>query len=245
MKISSTMNVGIDRLKAIVYGKPGVGKTTLASTLPGRTLIISAESGLLSIARFDLPVFDITIDDSGSSVPISKRYDRLSEVFKYLETDDAIKLYDNIFIDSLTEISQNLSEKLQAEFTDNKDTIKMWGEYAKRMKAMIKAFRDLPYYNVIFSALEKEDQDEFKRKSIKINVQGSISGDIPAFFDEVFYYTIIDAEDGSSRRVLITQPNSKVVAKDRSGKLELVEEPNLSHIFNKIKQPKGVQHETI
>lgn len=238
MKITSTKNVGIDRLKALVYGKAGIGKTTLASTLPGKTLIISAESGLLSIAKFDLPVFDITVDDNGQSVPITKRYDRLAEVFKYLETDEAIKIYDNIFIDSLTEISQNLSEKLQAEFTDSKDTIKMWGEYSKKMKAMIKAFRDLPYYNVIFSALEKEDQDEFKRKLIRINVQGTVASDIPAFFDEVFYYTIVDADDGTAKRALITQPSSRAVAKDRSGKLELIEEPNLTSVFKKIKQTK-------
>lgn len=235
MRLTSTKSMGVNRLKLLIYGRAGVGKTTLASTLPGKTLIVSAESGLLSISKFDIPVFDITIDDDGFSIPISKRFEKLREVLRYLETDEAIKTYDNIFIDSLTEISQNLIEKLQIEIPDSKDTIKMWGEYAKTMKAFVKAFRDLPYYNVIFSALEKEEQDEFKRKFIRINVQGSIGSDLPAFFDEVFYYTSIEnKEDATEGRILITQSSSRIVAKDRSGTLNPYEEPNLSLIFKKI-----------
>lgn len=235
MKLTSTKSMGVNRLKILIYGRAGIGKTTLASTLPGRTLIVSAESGLLSVSKFDIPVFDITVDDEGFSIPITKRFEKLREVLKYLETDEAIKSYDNIFIDSLTEISQNLIEKLQIEMPDSKETIKMWGEYAKTMKAFVKAFRDLPYYNVIFSALEKEDQDEFKRKFIRINVQGSISNDLPAFFDEVFYYTSIEnKEDSTEERTLITQGSSRVIAKDRSGKLNPFEVPNLSMIFKKI-----------
>ena len=40
--------------KYLVYGGSGVGKTTLIASLPGKILILSAESGLLSLSGADI-----------------------------------------------------------------------------------------------------------------------------------------------------------------------------------------------
>jgi hypothetical protein len=240
MKIISTKNYGADRLKCLVFGSSGAGKTTLISTAEEPVLIISFESGLLSIAGKDIDVIDATTDDAGNLLPKGDRINRLKEVYQFLLTEDARAKYKWIAIDSLTELAQNIIEDLHTKFTDRKDGFVMWGEYAKEIKGIIKAFRDLPYYSVIFTALATEDKDESARRYYKINVQGKISEELPAYFDEVFYLFVKDNDDGTSTRKLLCKAHAAVpFAKDRSGKLSEFEEPNLTTIAHKIK---GVQN---
>lgn len=47
--------------------------------------------------------------------------------------------------------------------------------------------------------------------------------------------------DGHEYRALQTQPDRKVVAKDRSGKLDILEYPSLAHIAEKILSTKPTQ----
>ena len=48
-------------VKVLVYGQAGAGKTVLCATTPdhSKTVILSAEAGLLSIADADIPVIVI------------------------------------------------------------------------------------------------------------------------------------------------------------------------------------------
>lgn len=231
MLITNTKSLNQTGLKFLIFGEPGVGKTTLAKTVEEKTLIISAESGLLSLAGSDIDVLDLSTDDKGVSLPKEKRLFRLAEAYKYLNEVETQKKYSWVFLDSLTEIFQNLVEQLQTEYPDSKDTIKMWGEYNKRGRSLIKSFRDLPHYNVCFTALAKEDKDENGKRFIRVDVNGGIAHQMPAFFDLVFYYYI--APDGS--RKLLTGKQDNVVAKDRSGKLDKMEDPNLDAISKKIR----------
>src|SRR5690606_27705441 len=86
----------INGLKIFVYGRAGAGKTVLCKTLP-RPVIISAESGLLSLADYDLPVLEInSIAD-------------LEEVYNYMAgSQEARDLYESIALDSITEIAEKL-----------------------------------------------------------------------------------------------------------------------------------------
>lgn len=230
MKVNNIKTMPKMALKFLIFGESGVGKTTLAKTVGEPTLIISAESGLLSLEGSDIDVIDLLTDDEGRLLPKEKRIARLGEVYKFLNLPETQKKYKWVFLDSMTEIFQNLVEQLQSEYTDSKDTIKMWGEYAKRARSLVKSFRDLPHYNVVFTALSAEDKDENNRRFTKINVNGSISTQLPSFFDEVFYYYIHE-----DRRLLLTGKQENVMAKDRSGKLNKNEEPNLGLIAKKIR----------
>ena len=138
-------------------------------------------------------------------------------------------------MDSLTEISQNMLEALQEIYPDTKDNWTLWGDYGKKARALIKNFRDLPYYNVVMTALDKEEKDENQRRYIKVDMQGKIGTQLPAFFDEVFYMGIKQKEDGTTSRYLLTQPYENIIAKDRSGKLNQYEPPNLQAIVDKIR----------
>lgn len=231
MKIQNTKTYHLDRLKFLVYGAPGVGKTSLAGTIDGRVLLISAEAGTLCLAHKDIDVIDVTVDEKGNQVDKEHRIDRFGKIYQYLIQPEAREKYDWIFIDSLTEVSQNLLEMLMEQMSGEKDGFKMWGEYAKRARGLIKSFRDLPFYNVVFTALETEDRDENNRRLMRVDMQGKIGKQLPAFFDEVFW---MHSDPETSVRMLTTKQTDREVAKDRSGKLDMNEPPDLGAIFKKI-----------
>lgn len=236
MRIVSTKNIGHDSIKMIIFGCSGSGKTTLCSTINEPTLIISAESGLLSLAHKDCDVIEINTDDNGEIIPKEKRIDRLVEVYRYLLTEECSKKYKWICIDSLTEIGQNLYEKLKCIYPEKKDSINLWGDYFNTIRGLIKSFRDLNKYNILFTALSLNEKDDIGRQSIAIDINGKISQQLPQFFDEVLYLHIRKGENNTTERRLLCKPIEYVpIVKDRSGKLEDLEEPNLEKIINKIR----------
>ncbi|WP_163493093.1 AAA family ATPase, partial [Haemophilus influenzae] len=64
-------------IKVCVYGQAGAGKTVLCATTPNleKTIIISAEAGLLSIAEADIDVIEI------------KSLQDLQDAYKWLTED--------------------------------------------------------------------------------------------------------------------------------------------------------------
>lgn len=236
MKVTNTKSIGADALKILVYGESGTGKTTLASTINEPTLVISAEAGLLCLRGKSIDVIDISVNDEGQPIKKEERIDRLGEAYAYLLTDEARKKYKWIFIDSLSELSQNMVEKLQQEFPERKDSLVLYGENSKRMRSLVKSFRDLPYYNVVFTALSSIDKDENNMRYVGISIVGSFAEKIPALFDEVLYLHVErNAETGEISRQLVTQKSDKLVCKDRSGSLNKTEPADLSVIANKIR----------
>jgi hypothetical protein len=236
MRIINTKNIGQNSLKMLVFGQSGSGKTTFCSTAGEPTLIISAESGLLSIAHADCDVIELNTDDKGEVLPKEKRIQRLMDIYKFLCSEDARKKYKWVVIDSLTEVGQNLVEKLKADFPDRKDGLVLWGEYAQAIRGVIKSFRDLPSYNVLFTALAIDERDENGKRTIAIDLNGKISQQLPQYFDEVFFLHVRKEKDDTIVRKLLCKPNDVVpYAKDRSGKLNDTENPNLKDIAEKIR----------
>ena len=229
MKIQSTENVKTQKIKTVIYGQSGAGKTSLAATLE-KVLLISAESGTLSLAGKKVDFVDISRDDEGKTIVKENRISRLLDVYKWIQTEEAKTKYDTIMIDSLTEIGQCMIDRIAQDYPDAKDNFKKWGDYGSKMRDLIKAFRDLPDYNVVFTAIAINDKDDNGRRYFNIDLQGSIGDKLPAYFDLVLYLHV----DGEGQRHIITRGTDKLIAKDRSGKLSPIEEATLGGIFRKI-----------
>lgn len=234
LQIQSTNEIDSQKINCVIYGLSGAGKTSLAKTLAGyKPLIISAEGGLLSIRGSGIDFLDLTRDGT-ALVPRDKRADRIREVYQYLLTPEAREKYDTIVIDSLTEIGQCVQESVKKEFPNANQALPMWGEYGNRMRDLVKAFRDLPGFNVVFISLSKISKDENGRRFSEFDIAGSISDKLPGFLDLVLYLRV----NTDGLRELVCQPTDSILAKDRSGKLDKVEPANLGFLFNKINERK-------
>jgi phage nucleotide-binding protein len=227
MKILNTKDLENHYVKTLVYGESGAGKTTLAGTLDTKTIVISAESGLLSVAGKDIDYIDLQTDDKGQAITDPQlRLARLAEIFKWLQAGTN---YKNVFLDSLTEISEIMVSSLNKEFPDRKDSLVLYGENAKRMRGVIKSFRDLQY-NVYMTCVAKPEKDESGRRFHGFQITGKIGATLPQYFDQVYYLR----SDAEGKRMIMTRKTDVIVGKDRSNKLGAEEPADLGAIYKKI-----------
>lgn len=218
-----------NRFTALVIGSAGKGKTSLLRTIPEdeAVCVLSAESGLLCVR-------DLVESGRVQGFEINSWAD-MQDAYLELHGAKGNPAYQWIFIDSLTEIAALLVKQMEKEFPDKKDAIKMWGMYTSRMTELIKGFRDMQPYNVVFTCLDSTEADENNVRFTGPSLQGSaIKQKLPSYFDEVFYLDVFPTEEDPTRRLLITQPVNQKPAKDRSGKLNVTESPDLTAIKTKI-----------
>ena len=220
---SSTYNSSNEGVKVLCYGRAGVGKTTLIQTAPS-PLILSAEAGLLSLRNVDIPCVEIrSIAD-------------LTDAYNFVKDSADASKFDTICLDSITEIGEVVLTDAKKE---NKDIRKAYGDLIERVTTLVKGFRDLRGKHVYFSAQEAKSRDENNVVSIGPSMPGSKVGErLPFWFDEVFHLAIGTTADGVAYRYLRTSPDIMHEAKDRSGALDEIEEPDLGKIFDKICNPR-------
>ena len=206
-----------------MFGASGAGKTTLCATAPGKTLIISMEAGLLSIKD----------KDNVTAIEV-KEASEIEEIAQLLESG---KLdYDTVCLDSVTEMSEIL---LASEKARSKDPRRAYGEVIEVMTRTMRRFRDLKIH-VIFVAKEDKIRDEqtgvFHHQPMMVGAKLPVQ--IPYFFDEVLALRTFTEENEEGKKIinrwLQTTIGDNYTAKDRSGKLETFEEPNLTHVINKL-----------
>ena len=205
-------------IKTLVYGEAGTGKTSLIPTLPN-PLAISAEGGFLSIAEADVPYIEI------------KSLEDLQDAYQFITESDEAKQFESIALDSISEVAEVV---LSSEKAKSKDGRAAYGEMADKMSSVIRSFRDLEKH-VYFSAKIEKTQDENGRIIYAGSMPGkTLTKDLPYFFDEVFALRAERDESGELQRMLQTAADGKYTAKDRSGKLDPYETPDLGAVIAKI-----------
>ena len=224
--IKSTKEVVSNGIKCLLFGQSGSGKTRLSATLPGKTLILSAEAGLLSLREFDI--------DSIAITSIAE----LRDAYTFIASEEGNK-YDNIVLDSLSEIAEQV---LSYELANSKDGRAAYGELAKQMTALTKAFRDMQGKNVMCIAKAERSKDDITGAMLySPSFPGQkLTTDIPYLFDEIMYlHAIRDNETNEVKRYLQTSADNRIQAKDRSGALDQFENADMSEIISKINARTG------
>lgn len=212
-------------VKLLVYSGSGIGKTRLCSTAP-YPVILSAESGLLSLRKFKIPVIQIvTLAD-------------LMDAYSWLANSKEANQFQTACIDSITEIAEVVLANLIKTVGKN-DPRKAFGELIPQMAQTIRAFRDLPNKHVYMAAKMDSVKDDIGITKYGPAMPGQKLGpQLPYFFDEVFRLGVGKFTDAKGTvenyRFLQTQPDPQYDAKDRSGSLEPMEPPDLSVVFKKI-----------
>lgn len=217
--LKSTKGASTHGVKMLVYGQAGAGKTTLVRTLPN-PIILSAEGGLLSLADSDVPFIEI-----GSM-------DALREAYSFLMSPEGQK-FDSIALDSISEIAEVC---LNAAKKTSKDGRAAYGEMSEQVTDFIRAFRDIPEKNIYFSAKLEKMNDEMGKILYSPSMPGNKTGQaLPYHFDLVMALRLERGEDGKPVRALMCESDGLWQAKDRSGKLDAWEAPDLGEIIKKVK----------
>ena len=208
-------------VKILVYGAAGAGKTTLCGTAPGKKLMIDMESGLLSVR-----------DSQDIDVIQVKEAKEIIEIGEALKNGELV--YDTVCLDSISEMSEIL---LNFEKARHKDPRMAYGNVQETCTNVMRAYRDLHMHVVFVSKMEKMNVDNVMQYEPKM-VGTKLGQSITYFFDEVLALRVIEEQDDAGaivkNRWLQTDVGQGYTAKDRSGKLDGFETPNLTSVIDKL-----------
>lgn len=245
-------------LKALWYGPPGGGKTTLMGTAQlceamSPCLFVNLEGGVLSLIDMLNPpdIYDVRGDIS-----------RFEAAYRHLKYED--HGYKSVCLDSLSELQRLHRETLvghRAQAGKREDMFdvvqKDWGDNMNYILFWMRRFRDLPMH--VMAACHSENKpkpDGGERVHPLLNK--ALVEPMCGIFDVVGYLTAV-AQDGeeehegekSAPRKLLCEPRTigdiEFVAKDRSpgGRIgRVVKNPTMPIIWRRLTRPIAVEHKT-
>jgi AAA domain len=249
--------------KILLLGPTGIGKTSQLRNLNcSSVLFVDVEAGDLAV--LDLPVPTIRISDWPNARDLACRIGGPNKSFPpnacyspahfeaiggYLENLDR---YDTIFVDSLTAITRlsfRWAEQQPESFserTGRKDTRGAYGLHGREMVLWLNQLQRVRAKNVIFVGILERVVDELKHVEWQLQAEGSKTGrEIPSIIDEIVSYQLLNFDDGKPpiRGFVCTNPNPwSYPAKDRSGRLDQIEEPHLGKLLSKLSLQKGTSY---
>jgi hypothetical protein len=260
MKVIPANEIAADRrgVKALILGPTGIGKTSLLRTIdPSSVLFVDIEAGDLSVQ--DVPVDtlrprtwsecrDLAVAFAGAdpAVPADTCYSAAHHAAVHDRFE--LKNYDTIFIDSITaagRLSFAWSSQQPEAFSDRsgkKDLRGAYGLHAREMLAWLMHLQHARAVDVILIGILERVTDEFNHVEHRLQLEGARTGrELPAVIDQVITYNWINFGDGvPTRSFICTSPNRwQYPAKDRSGRLDQLEEPDLGKIITKLTKPRA------
>lgn len=243
-------------VKIALFGRPGIGKTTLLKTVAAtRTLFVDVEAGDLAVLDWpgdtlrpktwpqfrDLAVF---LAGPNPALPADAPFSQAHFEHVCQQYGDPAQLdkYDTFFVDSITVLSRmcfSWAKAQPAAFSERTGKPDSRGAYGLLGQEMITALTHLQHArgkNVVFVAILDERIDDFNRKVFVPQIEGSKTAlELPGIVDQVVTLAEIKSDDGSSYRAFVCQTINPYgyPAKDRSGRLDLLEAPDLGALIAK------------
>ena len=201
MQILKAESLTTDKITALIYAPPGMGKTTLLGGLPGKTLIIDIDRGT-------------SVLSGNPNVDIVRLSDDLHEMNEILSELKSKCEYQNVALDSLSELQQGMLAYLGRIGKNNGvPDMQAYGRVDIRIIDWCRQFRALPC-NVFFTAweIQKEIVLPSGEKTLQARplIRDKIVDNICGLCDLVGQIVMSDNE-----RYILLEGSTNVVAKDR------------------------------
>ena len=247
-------------IKGVILGKSGIGKTTLLLTLAAEvTLFMDMEAGDLAVEGWpgdtirprtwdECRDFAVFIGGPNPALRNDQYYSQAhyDAVCQKYGDPTALEKYQTIFVDSITVAGRLCFQWCKGQpqaFSDKTGKPDLRGAYGLHGQEMISWLTHLQHTrnkNVWFVGILDEKTDDFNRKLLVPQIEGSKTGlELPGIVDQVVSMAEMQTEDGQPYRAFVCHTLNPwgYPAKDRSGRLAMIEDPHLGQLMEKIKQP--------
>ena len=253
-------------IKAAIFGKSGIGKTSLLWSLdPASTLFIDLEAGDLAVQGWvgtsirprtweecrDLALF---LAGPNPALRDEQAYSaaQYARVIQEYGDPSVMDHYRTWFVDSLTVAGRLCFQWCRgqpeafAERTGKPDIRGAYGLHGREMIAWLTHLQHARARNVVLVGILDERFDDFNKKVFSPQIDGSKTGlERPGIVDQVITMAEITFEAPVGQKA---QPAARWLvcqtinpwgfpAKDRSGRLAILEPPHLGRLFEKIASP--------
>jgi hypothetical protein len=246
-------------INGVIIGKAGIGKTSLLWTLPASsTLFFDLEAGDLAVEGWkgdtirpqtwsECRDFAVYIGGPNPALPDDAAYSvaHHSAICEQFGDPSSLNQYATVFIDSITVAGRLCftwaSQQPEAFNQQGKPDVR--SAYGLHGREMIKWLTHLQHTrdkNVWFVGILDEKVDDYNRTVFSLQIEGAKTGlELPGIVDEVITMAEVPFDDETTARAFVCQTINpyNLPAKDRSGRLDAVEEPHLGKLMAKIAQP--------
>lgn len=210
-----------DRIKFLVYGESGVGKTIFASTWPN-PVFLDIDKGMASIKK---QIYRFSIDS----------WEDLCEAVELLSNER--HPFKTIVVDSLNELQKLAMRNVVRTFTSIRrayDNLPSQSDYGKMLDdydKMIRFIRSLPF-NIVY--IGQVAPRTYETDPVQPQLTGKQSArDLCRMLDIVGYLDKKEPEGGGAKTRVMVFDAVNFVTKDRSGSLPSVVENPEYDILNK------------
>lgn len=230
-------------IKALIYAKPGVGKTSLAATALDHedlkdVLFINVEGGLLTIADREPLTVNIGRNDDGS--PNGKIVDDLEKViWALVGNKEEYKDVKTVVLDSASELQTiDLEDVVQKDGKHDLDSLQLqdYGKDSMRLKRIFRMLKDMRK-NVIFTSIVRTTTAQGSTKIVEVApaLTTKVGEALMGYVDFVWYMY----KDDNGVRYLLTEEKGVIRAKTRNKKFyeavgNKVTNPDLPTLYNTL-----------
>ncbi len=184
------------KFKGLIYGQPGIGKSTLALSAPN-PVVIDADNGMNRVApHLRVPSLQVS---------------SYAQILELLESNE-LDIFDTIVFDTIgavLEVMEPYLIKMNPKNAKNNGTLSLqgYGERKRTFNALVRIANEKGK-NILFVAHEKEEKDG-ENKIIRPDIPGSSGADIIKILDFVGYM-----EAKGAKRTISFYPTERYYAKN-------------------------------